>query len=281
MNAIEQKFLDYEAKKRGAIIAEIPLLSPIPQTQLDVTEVLVKVGIDVIQVPIPVRFPWMYGVRIQSIQKMATQNDVCYRQSFQVLSMLIEKYKQTEFMPVGFYGGLQRMGQDNYIEQCAQLGIKMVDVPDYPIVHDEDPRGLVKALHHRGISFITVISTEMALEPEGSRGYQQLERLITLSSGFCFLLASAGGKTGEKKRFDYDILAKAKARIIEVQNKVNRRCPIVAVCGISEPEQVRILVKDIGLHVMFGSALFTRMMRGDSSEEIYRFLMEMKHAASE
>ena len=281
MNAIEQKFFDYEAENRGAIIVEIPLLSPIPQTQLNVTEVLVKAGVDVIQVPIPVRFPWMYGARIQTIQKMAARNDVCYRQSFQVLSLLIEKYKQTEFMPVGFYGGLQRMGQENYVEQCARLGIKMVDVPDYPIVHDDDPRGLVKALHGKGISFITVISTEMALEPEGSNGYQQLERLIAASSGFCFLLAAAGGKTGEKKAFDYDLLAKAKTRMIEVQRKMNRRCPIVAVCGISEPEQVRILVKEIGLHVMFGSALFTRMMRGDSSEDIYRFLMEMKKAASE
>jgi tryptophan synthase alpha subunit len=280
MNAIEQKFFDYEAKKQGAIIVEIPLLSPVPQTQLDVAQVLVKAGIDVIQVPIPVRFPWMYGARIQTIQKMAAHNDTCFKHSFEVLSMLIEKYRETAFMPVGFYGGLQRMGQSNYVEKCAELGVKMVDVPDYPVVHDNDPRGLVKALNSKGISYITVISTDMAMEPEGSRGYMQLERLVAASGGFCFLLAVAGGKTGEKKGFDYDLLARAKTRIIEVQNKVNRRCPVVAVCGISEPEQVRILVKDIGLHVMFGSALFTRMMRGDSNEEIYRFLMEMKDAAS-
>ena len=64
-----------------------------------------------------------------------------------------------------------------------------------------------------------------------------------------------------------------------MQELVGRRCPIVAVCGIATPQQVRTLVKDVGVHVMFGSALFTRVMNGDSGEEIYRFLSEMKQAA--
>ncbi len=280
MNLIEQKFLDYETKCQGAIIVEIPLLSPIPKTQIDVVEVMVKAEIDIIQVPIPVRFPWMYGSRIQKIQKIAAHNDTCFEQSFEVLTALTKEYKEAEFMPVGFYGGLQRMGQSNYVNKCAELGIQLADIPDYPVVHDEDPRGLVKELRSKGISYITVISTDMAMQPEGSRGYRQLERLVALSSGFCFLLAVAGGKTGEKKGFDYDMLGRAKERIIAVQKKVNRRCPIVAVCGISEPEQVRILIKDIGLHVMFGSALYTRVVRGDSYEDIYKFLSEMKNAAS-
>lgn len=280
MNPIEKKFFDYEAHKQGAVIVEIPLLRPIPRTQFDVAELLVKAGIDIIQIPIPVRFPWMYGTRILTIQKLAAQNGICYEQSFNVLASLIEKYKDTEFMPVGFYGGLQRMGQSNYVKRCAELGIRLADVPDYPLVHDNDPRGLVCELRKNGIDYVTDISSEMAMQPEGSRGYAQLEKLISMSHGFCFLLATAGGKTGEKSSLDYTALARAKERIIEVQNKVGRRCPIVAVCGISDPEQVKILVKELGLHVMFGSALFTRMMNGDSTDEIYSFLSKMKNAAS-
>lgn len=117
------------------------------------------------------------------------------------------------------------------------------------------------------------------MEPEGSPGWRQLKKLVSLSYGFCFLLAAAGGKTGEKTGFDYDGLARAKERILRMQELVGRRCPIVAVCGIATPQQVRTLVKDVGVHVMFGSALFTRVMNGDSGEEIYRFLSEMKQAA--
>lgn len=280
MNPIEKKFFEYEAANKGAIIVEIPLLSPIPKTQLETAKLLVKAGIDIIQIPIPVRFPWMYGTRILEIQKKAAEKNTCYKQSFEVLSALIKKYPDTEFMPVGFYGGLQRMGQDAYVRTCRELGVRLADVPDYPLVHDNDPRGFVNELRANQIDYVTIISAEMAMQPEGTRGYDQLVKVVSESHGFCFLLAAAGGKTGEKSDFDYDSLRKAKERIIEIQYKVNRRCPIVAVCGISTPQQVRILVKELGLHVMFGSALFTRMMSGESSNEIFKFLRQMKNAAS-
>ncbi len=279
MNPIEQKFLSYEAKGQGGVIVEIPMLPPIPSTQLDLARLLVRAGIDVIQIPIPIRFPWMYGARILTIQKMAARNDIWYEQSFQVLEALVKQYPQAEFMPVGFYGGLQRMGQENYIRRCAELGFHLADIPDYPLVHDDDPRGLAAGLREKGIDYVTVISAEMAMEPEGSPGWRQLKKLVSLSYGFCFLLAAAGGKTGEKTGFDYDGLARAKERILRMQELVGRRCPIVAVCGIATPQQVRTLVKDVGVHIMFGSALFTRVMNGDSGEEIYRFLSEMKQAA--
>lgn len=281
MNRVEEKLLKCEAEHRGGLIVEIPMLSPTPQTQLETAELLVKAGVDVIQIPIPVRFPWMYGERILKIQKMAREADTHYKHSFAVLEELVRRYPNTEFMPVGFYGGLQRMGQQNYVNKVAELGIQIVDVPDYPLVHDQDPRGLMQALREKGIAYATVISTDVAMAEEGTKAYEHFEAVVKASEGFCFLLAAAGGKTGEKKEMDYRSLEHAENRILKVQEKVGRRCPIVAVCGISTPEQVSILTQELGMHVMFGSALFTRMMNGESNEEIYQFLVEMKNAAVE
>ena len=279
MDDVEKIFYNHEAKKEGAIIVEVPMLAPIPKTQLETADLLVHAGIDIIQIAVPVRFPWMYGKRILTIQKAAAENGTCFTQSFDVLAQLKQKYKNSEFMPVGFYGGLQKMGQHQYVKTCRELGIKVVDVPDYPLVHDNDPRGFVKELKENGIDYVTIISADMAMRPEGSRGYEILKKTVASASGFCFLLAASGGKTGEKSSFDYDGLEKAKERILSVQKLVGRRCPLVAVCGISTPEQVRILVKELGLHVMFGSALFTRIMNGESFDSIYGFLSEMKTAA--
>ena len=281
MNVVEQKLFAYEAEHKGGVIVEIPMLLPIPKTQLEMADLLIRAGIDIIQIPIPVRFPWMYAKRILSIQKMAAENKIWYKQSFQVLEELIKRYPETEFMPVGFYGGLQRMGQENYVRELARLGIHVADVPDYPLVHDRDPRGLGHELEKRGINLVTVISADAALSDPGTDGYKHLEKIVSVSHGFCFLLATAGGKTGERDDMDYERLAKAKEGILRVQEKTGRRCPIVAVCGISTPEQVRVLTRELGLHVMFGSALFTRMMNGESKEDIYRFLIEMKKAATE
>ena len=279
MNVVEEKLLNYEAEHKGGIIVEIPMLPPIPDTQMEMADLLVRAGIDIIQIPIPVRFPWMYGQRILKIQQMAAHQDIKYAQSFQVLGELVKKYPDTEFMPVGFYGGLQRMGQDNYVKALAGLGIHIADIPDYPLVHDHDPRGLVRELKKQGIAYATVISTEVAMAQEGTAGYEHFQKVVAASEGFCFLLAAAGGKTGEKSEMDYQGLAEAKERILKMQEKTGRRCPIVAVCGISTPQQVHTLTQELGLHVMFGSALFTRMMNGESKDEIFRFLTEMKKAA--
>lgn len=277
---IEDKFHSLEQKNKRAVIVEIPLLQPIPDVQLSTAELCVQAGIDIVQIPIPIRFPWMYGERIQRIQITARDYDIKYPQSFEVLSALIKKYPESEFMPVGFYGGLQRMGQHNYIKSCVELGIGVVDVPDYPLCHDHDPRGFVSELRENGIDYVTCVSTDLAMAEQGSREYIHLCKVVKESHGFMFLLAAAGGKTGEKSSFDYDRLEKAKERIQEVQKIVNRKCPIVAVCGISTPDQVRILTKELGLHVMFGSALFGRLMNGDSQNSIYKFLTSMKLAAS-
>ncbi len=280
MNIVEKRFFDYEKHNNGGIIVEIPLLPPIPTTQIDVACTLVESGIDIIQVSVPVRFPWMYGERHLNLARNAAINDVDYKQSFEVLEKLTKQHEGAEFMPVGFYGGIQRMGQDKYISECKRLGIRLVDVPDYPLVHDQDPKGLVGELRSKGISYVTIFNTELALAPEGTRAYQNLCKLVAQSSGFCFLLAAAGGKTGEKKSFEYDGLLRAKERLLSIQKRMDRRCPIVVVCGISTPEQVRILVKEVGVHVMFGSALFKRMMNGDSQRDIAEFLTKMKRAAT-
>lgn len=279
-DVIEAKFHALEKDGHHAVIVEVPLLQPIPDVQYSVAGLCVKAGIDIIQIPIPIRFPWMYGERIQKIQLQARENDILYKQSFEVLAGLIKRYPDSEFMPVGFYGGLQRMGQNNYISKCAELGIKIVDVPDYPVCHDHDPFGFVSELHKHNIDYVTCISTDLALSAPGSKEYLHFCQVVSASHGFLFLLASAGGKTGEKASFDYESLAKAKEKIREVQKIIQSDCPIVAVCGISTPEQVRILTKEIGLHVMFGSALFSRMMKGDDNRSIYEFLESMKNAAN-
>mgnify|MGYP003291456703 FL=1 len=97
MNRVEEKLLKCEAEHRGGLIVEIPMLSPTPQTQLETAELLVKAGVDVIQIPIPVRFPWMYGERILKIQKMAREADIHYKHSFAVLEELVRSYQSHQF----------------------------------------------------------------------------------------------------------------------------------------------------------------------------------------
>ena len=278
MFKIEELFNSYESQGKGGVIVEIPMMSPIPDTQLNICDLLVQAGIDVIQLTVPYRFPWMQGSRIQSLLKQSAIDGVDYKDSFEVFRLLRQRYPKQIFTPVGFYGGVKRMGEDNYIRSLKEVDIDTVDVPDYPLVHDNDPLGFYKKLRDNDMAYVNCISADQALSPEGKE-YRNFEEVVKKSYGFCFLIATKGGKTGEVDEFPYEQLREAKNAIKKLQNKHERHCPIVAVCGISKPEQIDKMVHDIGLHVMFGSALFTRMVNGSSNEEILSFLKQMKQAA--
>lgn len=280
MFKIEELFNEYERQGKGGVIVEIPMMAPIPDTQLNMAELLVQAQIDVIQLTVPYRFPWMQGTRIQSLLKQSARDGVDYRDTFKVFKMLRERYPEQIFMPVGFYGGMKRMGEDNYIRALKELDIDTVDVPDYPVVHDHDPLGFYQKLRDNDMAYVNCISADQALSQPGTKEYDDFVEVVKRSYGFCFLIATKGGKTGEVEEFPYEKLRHAKNAIKKVQNEYDRPCPIVAVCGISKPEQVDKMVHDIGLHVMFGSALFTRMVNGVSNEEILDFLKQMKAAAN-
>ncbi|MCK4255858.1 tryptophan synthase subunit alpha [candidate division WOR-3 bacterium] len=279
MSNFEQLFYDYEARRQGVIIVELPLIEPIPDLQVKLADLLLQAGIDIIEVGVPVRFPWMYGTTILKLQKNARDKDIDWKHSFEIMERIREKHPEAEIMPVGFYGGMARMGQKRYLERCKELYIRAIDIPDYPLAADGDPFDLQKNMKKKGMGLITVVDFNLALVPENSKHHPLLERIVKKSLGFTFLLAVSGGKTGEKSELPLKNIGQAKRRIEKIQDKYNKRCPIVVVCGISTPEHVRAIVKDIGAHVMFGSALFKRVMGGESDEKILKFLSGMKEAA--
>lgn len=280
MSGFEQIFYELEAQGKGALVVEIPLVLPVPQSQVHATGLLVEGGADVIQIPVPPRLPWMYGRLILELLSGARNNGVDWRQSFAAFEAVRAAYPNAELQPVGFYGGISRMGQDAYVARCRELGIRAVDVPDYPMAHDGDPRGLVRALRGEGIDFVTIVGTDLALAEEGTPQYETLVRVVRGSTGFIFLLAVAGGRTGARKDLDYTGMEAAKKRVQDLQRQLGLRCPLVAVCGISTPQQVKTIVKGLGMHVMFGSAFFEKLLHGGGDEEVLDFVRQMKDAAS-
>lgn len=280
MSKFEQIFFDLEEKGKGALVVEMPLAMPVPECQIRAASILVRSGVDVIQVPVPPRLPWMYGPLILGLLSSARNNKIDWRQSFTALKAIREAYPGAELQPVGFYGGIQRMGQSNYIARCKEFSVRAVDVPDYPLVHDGDPCGLAQALIKENIDLTTIVGTDLALAEEGTHRYELLVELVKQSRGFTFLLAVAGGRTGARSDLDYRGLELAKLRVMDIQRQLKVRCPLVAVCGISTPGQVRTIVKELGLHVMFGSAFYEKLLFGNCDEEVVDFVSRMKQAAS-
>ncbi len=171
------------------------------------------------------------------------------------------------------------MGQEDYVLACAEAGIECVDIPDYPLAGSDDVLGFVDALRKQDIHFTVDITTDEAVAPEGTREYALLHESVKRSSGFLFMIAQPGGVSGTKPTLPVDKLKPAVERVRVLEAELQVETPIIVVCGISSPEQVRGSIRDVGADgVMLGSAISKRLQAGESLEQIQPFLVELKQA---
>jgi tryptophan synthase alpha subunit len=74
-------------------------------------------------------------------------------------------------------------------------------------------------------------------------------------------------------------LKPAVARVRKLETELNVTTPIIVVCGISTPEQVRGSIREVGADgVMLGSAVSKRLQAGEPLERIQPFVAELKDA---
>jgi len=74
-------------------------------------------------------------------------------------------------------------------------------------------------------------------------------------------------------------LKPAVERVKELEEKFGVNTPIIVVCGISTPEQVRDSIRVVGADgVMLGSAISKRIQAGESLEHIQPFAQTLKDA---
>ena len=76
-----------------------------------------------------------------------------------------------------------------------------------------------------------------------------------------------------------DKLKPAVARVRSLEENLAVATPIIVVCGISTPEQVRGSLHEVGADgVMLGSAVSQRLQAGEPLERIQPFVAELKAA---
>jgi len=93
------------------------------------------------------------------------------------------------------------------------------------------------------------------------------------------MIAQAGGVSGTKDSLPVDILKPAVERVKKLEEKFGVHTPIIVVCGISTPEQVRDSIRVVGADgVMLGSAISKRLQVGESLEHIQSFAKMLKDA---
>jgi tryptophan synthase alpha chain len=278
-NRMDRTFASLRPRGEGALIPLVPGDRPPFTSSLELLDMFVQAGCDMVEIAIPARYPWMEGRTMQIHQLEAITRGIQPEDSFGLMKCARERYSDLPLVVINFMGPIFMVGQERYVEGCASAGMDCADIPDYPYIGSDDHYGLVDALHRNNIHFNVDITTDQAVVPEGSHEYEFLKDSIRLSSGFLFMIAQPGGASDAKPTLPVDKLKPAVERVRALEDQLGVDTPIIVVCGISTPEQVWGSVRTVGADgVMLGSAVSLRVQAGEPLERIQPFVAALKDA---
>jgi len=278
-NRMDRSFASLRSRREGALIPLVPGDRPPFTSSMELLDMFVQAGSDMVEIAVPARYPWMEGKTMQIHQLEAISKGIKPDDSFGLMKCARGKHAELPLVVINFMGPIFLVGQEYYVEQCANAGMDCADIPDYAYVGSDDHYGLVAALHRNNIHFNVDLTTDQAVVPEGTQEYEFLKKSIQLSSGFLFMIAQPGGASDAKPTLPVDKLKPAVERVRALEDKLGVTTPIIVVCGISTPEQVWGSMRTVGADgVMLGSAVSNRLQAGQSLESVQPFVAALKDA---
>lgn len=278
-NQMDEIFKSLRDRNEGALIPLSPGDKAPYSLSMELIDLFERVDSDFVEVAIPTRYPWMEGANMQIHQLDAIRDGIRTADSFGLMETAHQKHPQLPLVTINFMGPAFGYGLKNYAESCKRAGILAADIPDYPYVTGKDHEGFGKDLLANGVHFIVDITMDLATAPSGSPKYNLCLDLVKKSTGFLFLIAQAGGQSGVKDKLPVDELKPACDRLRSMEAETGVYTPIIVVCGISTPEQVRDSIRRVGADgVMLGSAVSKRLQAGESLEKIEPFVRSLKDA---
>lgn len=143
-------------------------------------------GVDMVEIGIPFSDPLADGPVIQQSSHIALQNGMNLKLLFHQLGE-IRKTIHIPLVLMGYLNPVLQMGVENFLQNCHQVGIDGVIIPDLP--PDEYEARYRKLFNGFGIYNILLIT------PHTDNG--RIQRIAGLSDGFLYLVSDAS-TTGTK-----------------------------------------------------------------------------------
>ncbi len=277
MDRIASTFHKLKDRGEGALICYLPIIDPDLRSSLEIAEVFINAGVDIVELSIPSILPWLDGRAMQLHHKTSVKNRATVDTAFALAKMLRIKYPEWPIAPMSDYSGVMAYGIDRFIEQCISSDVDAVEIPDYPAFGKNDPHNFRQKLRSRNIEFISFCDgLSHAVDP--SDEYQLFYKIVADSKGFLFLMATPG-VTGRRNDIAEDYLRTAVSNMRKAQNELNTNFPILIGFGLSSAEHVGKVVNDIMADgVIVGSAVSELIHARSSKNELTTFIHSLKIA---
>jgi tryptophan synthase alpha chain len=239
MGRLAERFAALRERRERALIPFITAGDPDLATTEALVPVLADAGADAIELGVPFSDPIAEGPTIQKSSERALVAGATLRRILQLVKTLRPRV-DVPLVLMGYANPFFHMGEENFAQAAAEVGVDGVIVPDLP---PEEGERFYDAVEAAGVA--PVLLAAPTTTPE------RLERIARRTRGFLYYVALTG-VTGARA----DI-----ARELESGVRRARALGEVPVCvgfGVSTPEQVA----EIGRYadgVVVGSALVDRI----------------------
>lgn len=281
MNRLDKMFSELREKKEKALMCYVPVVDKELNYSLEIADMYIEAGVDIIQVGLPTEFPWMDGNIMQLHHKYAISHDFDFSLAFNLISLIREKYPLKPLIPMAFYSGVWADGIENFVKRLVESEVDAVDSPDYPYFYLHDVHEYRKKAEEKGIYCINPIDDATIKKHEMKNSFQSklLSNFIQNSKGFIFLMATPGGISGAFGQVKWKGIKEASEILDQIMKNESKKIPVLAVCGISSPKEVFEITNNTKVDgVMVGSGISRRILKKEKLEKIEKEVKRFKLA---
>jgi len=194
-------------------------------TSQEILELIIKSGVDILEIGMPFSDPMADGPTIQLSSNRAIKNGANLDNIFFICTKLREKNNLIPIILMGYYNIILHYGLKKFTNKCSEIGIDGLIVVDLQPEEDSELYELIQSKNIDLIRLITPTTTN-----------KRIELITKNASGFLYYVTVAG-VTGQKSA-DLDEL---KNSIENIRNYSN--LPIMAGFGINNKLQVSEICK--------------------------------------
>jgi tryptophan synthase alpha chain len=235
-------FSNLNVEKRAAFIAYITAGDPDYDSCLDIVDVLVESGVDILELGIPFSDPLADGEANQLAAQRALISGMTPLKVLDLVSGIRKKHKE---LPIVLYTYLNPVayacGFRDFCEKSVKAGVDSLLILD---LTPEEGTECRKIIDETGLS-IAALAAPTTKEI-------RLDLITNFASSFVYYV-SREGVTGARKEFASDVSRKIK------MIKRHSSLPVVVGFGISTPEHVKTAAESGVDGVVVGSAIVRKI----------------------
>lgn len=254
MNRIDSTFQKQEKVLNIYFTAGYPQLDD----TVAIAKALEESQVDMIEIGIPFSDPVADGPTIQESSLEALKNGMTISHLFEQLKTL----RETVHVPVllmGYLNPILQFGIEQFCEQCANVGVDGVIIPDLPM--QEYLENYRRLFQDHGIHNIFLISPNTVVD--------RIREIDEETSGFIYMVSSSS-VTGAKKNVDDGQLAYFQ-KIEDMQLKNPRLIGF----GISDRSTYETAC-EFANGAIIGSAFIQQLKKDASAQAINKFIKRIK-----